>query len=148
MNSRSLDYRILFQDCLPALNCPTASKYSQTTKESIGLWCIERPRKETRVNAFVYFFSLSGCSEHSQYFLRSKLTSIGPRKGAPDNGTRASEPGQRPRGRTLAPACRSTMRNICSRCWGNLFIHCHTLDLKGEAYGHHDCPKPDHRARH
>ena len=22
------------------------------------------------------------------------------------------------------------------------------LDLKGQAYGHHDCPKPDHRACH
>ena len=43
---------------------------------------------------------------------------------------------------------RSTMRNICARCWGNLFIPCHTLDLKGEAYGHHDYPKPDHRACH
>jgi hypothetical protein len=28
-----------------------------------------------------------------QYFLRSTLTSIGLRKGAPDNGTHGSEPG-------------------------------------------------------
>lgn len=48
----------------------------------------------------------------------------------------------------ITPACRPTMRNICSRCWGNLFIPCHTLDLKGEAYGHHDYPKTDHRACH
>jgi hypothetical protein len=31
---------------------------------------------------------------------------------------------------------------------GNLFIPCHTLDLKGEGYGHHDCTKPDHRPCH